>query len=450
MANHSSELNQHSKRDSLRPIGQEGREFGLPSYVTMWISSMVVIQIFILGQSFLPPAGSLNIFQAGLVAVISALIIWVFFGLNSKPGMIYGIPFIVQARSSFGYYGARIASLIRIIPAVFWYGIGSWIGASALEYVTTTIWGWGNVWVYFILFQVFQTLIAYFGIKSIKWFDSLLSVVILAFLFYIVYQLFNVGNVNIQNSWNTAPDWGMPFFAAITAAVGILITASINNGDLARFLENKPRNNWLGHFLGIAPMFVIILAIGVLSAAATGIWDPVQALVSVMPNSTVAVILMIFIILAQFTSNLTINIEPPALVITETFDLKWGVSVIIVGALGIATFPWILLTSQMFNTFIAFYSAFLGPLLGILLADYYILRKQKLNVKFLYERSLDYNWLGIGSLLIGGVFGIIFLQISWIVAMPISMILYVVGYKVLPGYAQRLEKELAEDDELAS
>jgi NCS1 family nucleobase:cation symporter-1 len=76
-------------------------------------------------------------------------------------------------------------------------------------------------------------------------------------------------------------------------------------------------------------MFIIMLAIGVLSAAATGIWDPVQALVSVIPNPVVAVALMIFIVIAQFTSNLTINIEPPAIVLMETFNMKWGTSVII-------------------------------------------------------------------------------------------------------------------------
>lgn len=415
----------------MNPIPNEQRVFGLPSYIAMWISSMVVIQIFIVGQSFLPPSGALNITQAITVTIVSSLILWLMFSLNSAPGVKHGIPFIVQARASFGYKGARFASLIRVIPAVFWYGIGSWIGASAMVYISETIWGWGNIWVYFIAFQVAQTAIAYFGIQSIKWFDSALSVVVLGFLIYILYQIIQLGGLGISESWTSQGSWGMPFFAAITAAVGVLITASISNGDLARYLTNESKNNWIGHFFGIVPMFIMMLVIGFLSAAATGIWDPIQALVSVIPNSIVAVAMMFFIIVAQFTTNLTINIKPPALVLVEVFDMRWGTAVIVVGLLSIATFPWLLLTSATFNQFIAFYSAFLGPLLGILLADYYLVKKQKVKIEDYYNTEVSYNWIGIGTLIFSGIIGILFLQISWMVSLPLSVLLYWGCYQVV-------------------
>jgi nucleobase:cation symporter-1, NCS1 family len=434
MASPSSELTQNSRRDSMDPIPNNERIFGLPSYIAMWISSMVVIQIFIVGQSFLPPSGSLNILQSVWVTIISSIILWVMFVLNSAPGIKYGIPFIVQARTSFGFKGARIASLIRVIPAVFWYGIGSWIGASAMVYITETIWGWGNIWVLFILFQIFQSAIAYFGIKSIKWFDSVLSVVVMGFLIYIIYQIFQLGSLSLSENWTSAGSWGKPFFVAITASVGILITATINNGDLARYLENKPKNNSIGHFLGIVPMFVLMLLIGILSAAATGIWDPIQALVSLIPSPAVAVGMMIFIVVAQFTTNITINIKPPALVLVEMFNMKWGTAVIVVGVLSVATFPWLLLTSAAFNQFIAFYSAFLGPLLGILIADYYLVRKQKIDVEEYYNQEQSYNWFGLGVLLICGIVGIIFLPISWMVSLPLSVILYWGRYQLVPYY----------------
>jgi NCS1 family nucleobase:cation symporter-1 len=432
------ELTKNSKREALLPVPNDKRIFGLFTYIALWISSMVVIQIFMIGQSFLPPNGGLNLFQAGVVTVVSAIFIGFLFVINSKPGMEQGIPFIVKERLTFGYNGARIASLIRVLPAVFWYGIGSWIGAAAIDYITQTIWGWGNIWLFFILFQVLQTIIAYYGIQSIKWFDSVLSVVIFAFLIYIIYQLVSVGSVKLADSWQSAGSWGLPFFAAITASVGILITAVINNGDLSRYLENSKKNNWIGHFVGIVPMFILMLGIGILSAAVTGIWDPIQALVSIIPNPTVAVAMMIFIVVAQFTSNLTINIEPPAIVLMETFNIKWGLSVIIVGVLSIATFPWLLITSGGFFNFIAFYSAFLGPLLGILIADYYFIRKQHYDIDKLYDNSRKYNWLGLGSLMLGGVLGIFFLEISWMIGLPFSMFLYWAGHKILPSFKTQL------------
>lgn len=441
MSQSSTELNKSSRRESLQPVPNDSRVFGLSTYIPFWISSMVVIQIFIVGQTFVPPNGSLNMFQAIVAACISAIIVALMFVVNSYPGMKYGIPFIVQARSPFGYIGARIASLIRVIPAVFWYGIGSWIGADAISYITESYWGWSVTPINFIMFLAVQTALAYFGIQAARWFNALLSVVVIGFLIYINVQLLSVGNLEVSASWQTAGSWGLPFYASITAAVGILLTGSINNADISRYLKNSKRKNWIGHSAGIIPTFLLLVFTGILAAVVTGIWDPIQALVSVVPNPTVAVMMLIFIIVAQVTTNLTLNIIPPAMVLMETFNVRWGISTIIVGVLGIVTFPWVLLTNAVFNTFIGYYSAFLGPLLGILITDYYIVRKRKFAMSSLYETRTKYNWLGLGSLVIGGAFGILFLPISWMVSLPISSFLYWIGYKTIPVYKQELIKQ---------
>lgn len=438
MANGSTALNKSSKRESLAPVSNDNRVFGLSSYLAFWVSSTVVMQLFIIGQGFVPPNGELNMLQAAIAGFASTIIVALMFVVNSHPGMKHGIPFIVQARSAFGYHGARIASLIRVLPAVFWFGIGSWIGAEAVSYITQTIWGWSSTWIFFIIFQVIQTLLAYFGIETAKWFNSSLSVVVLGFLIYIIIQLLNVGSVEIQNSWEGSGTWGLPFFASITAAVGILITGAVNNADVSRYLKNDNKNNWIGHFIGIVPTYLLLLFTGILSAAVTGIWDPIQALVSVIPNPVIAVLLLIFITVAQITTNLTLNIIPPAIVLMETFNIRWGISTIIVGILGVITFPWFLLTNDAFNSFINSYAAFLGPLLGVLISDYYFVRKGKLNIPGLYKGTVKYNWLGFFSIIVGGIVGIIFLPISWMVGLPIGAILYWIGYKVIPFYKDEL------------
>ena len=429
-----STLNSGSRREALNPISNENRIFGISTYIPFWISSMVVIQTFVVGQTFVPPNGVLNTYQAVVASIVAGFIIAVMFVVNGQPGMKYGIPFIVQTRSSFGYIGARYAALIRVLPAVFWFGIGSWIGATGISYITETFWGWSNSLFYFILFMIIQTILVYFGIETAKWFNTLLSIIVFGFMIYVNVKLFSVGGEKLQTTWDTVGSWGLPFFAAISTGVGTLITGAINISDISRYLKNRVVNNVAGNFIGIFPFHTLMILTGILAAAVTGIWDPIQALVSVMTNDTIALLLVVFIIASQITTNITLNIIPPAMQLVETFNLKWGISTIIVGVLGSFSFPWILLTSNVFDKFIGFYSAFLGPLLGILIADYYIVRKRNYNVDNLYKDTIKYNWIGIGSLIIGGIFGLIFIKLSWMVSLPISAALYLVGNKLIPKY----------------
>lgn len=429
-----STLNSGSRREALDPVSSENRIFGIWTYIPFWISSMVVIQTFVVGQTYVPPNGVLNTYQAVVASIVAGIIIALMFVMNAQPGMKYGIPFIVQTRSSFGYIGARYAALIRVLPAVFWFGIGSWIGATGIGYITETFWGWSNSLLYFIFFMVVQTILVYFGIESAKWFNTLLSIVVFVFMIYVNVKLFSVGGEKLQNTWDTAGSWGLPFFAAVSTGVGTLITGAINISDISRYLKNRVVNNVAGNFIGIFPFHTLLILTGILAAAVTGIWDPIEALVSVMTNDTIALLLVIFIVASQITTNITLNIIPPAMQIVETFNIKWGIATIIVGILATLSFPWILLTSDIFDKFIGFYSAFLGPLLGILIADYYLVRKCNLNIKNLYENAEKYNWIGMGSLIIGGIFGLIFIKISWMVSMPISFVIYLVGNKMIPKY----------------
>src|SRR5699024_2458647 len=113
-----STLNSGSRHEALDPVSSENRIIGIWTYILFWISSMVVIQTFVVGQTYVPPNGVLNTYQAVVASIVAGIIIALMFVMNAQPGMKYGIPFIVQTRSSFGYIGARYAALIRVLPAV--------------------------------------------------------------------------------------------------------------------------------------------------------------------------------------------------------------------------------------------------------------------------------------------------------------------------------------------
>lgn len=270
--NNGATVQAQQRRDGLLPIPEGSRVFGLTSYVLMWWASLIVIQIFVLGANMMPPAGGLNIFQAGVVLALAAVLVVAFFCINGTPGLKYGIPFAVQSRSAFGRRGALVPTVLRILPAIAWYGVGSWIGALSINAVATTIFGFGNYTaVYFVLFTVVQTVIAWYGIKSIKVFDASMSVIIFAIMAYFLFVIVRREGVAIEGAWLSEGSWGLPFWTALTAAVGILATVMLNISDLTRHLKPATqKTSFFGHLIGVVPPWAFIFAMGVITATVAG------------------------------------------------------------------------------------------------------------------------------------------------------------------------------------
>jgi hypothetical protein len=124
------------------------------------------------------------------------------------------------------------------------------------------------------------------------------------------------------------------------------------------------------------------------------------------------IVLLVFVLIAQVTTNLTINILPPALIFMDTFRMTWPQGVLLSGVLGVLSCPWLLMSN--FNAFLGFilnYSALFGPMLGVMLADYYVIRKRRLDVAELYNTSANspfwyqggFNLAGYVAVLVPGL-----------------------------------------------
>jgi nucleobase:cation symporter-1, NCS1 family len=438
-------LDSASRRDSFAPVSDNQRIFSLTTYVFLWWSSLKPIQLFILGQSFLPPAGALNIEQAIVVVVATGLIVTALFSLNGTFGQRQGLAYAIQLRSSFGVRGARIPAAIRAVPAIVWYGIGSWIGAMAVAGITRQLFGYGNVMFYFVLFQVFQTALAYFGIQTIKWFESVMAVVIFAIMGWMMSLMFGTYGVQIEESWRFPGSWGLPFLFALNTSVGIVSTEMISISDLTRYLENRPRVNWLGHAIGVNPPLIAMAVFGIMAASSVGIWNPIDALMKMSPGLGLSIVLLFFVTMAQITTNLTINILPPALVLMDLTGMRWGTAVVVVSAVATATFPWILLDSANFQFFIIFYSAFLGPILAVMLADYWILHRRNVDIASLFDSSpksafwfrSGFNPAAFVSMILGAAIALVFLNYSWLVGLFVTLPLYLILMKTLSSASNR-------------
>jgi NCS1 family nucleobase:cation symporter-1 len=409
----------------------------------MWWSSLIVIQAFALGQAFLPPIGKLNLAQALLIMALAGLIFVAMLSLNGQPGLKYGIPFSIQARTAFGVRGSKIVEFLRAAPAIVWYGIGTWIAALAVDGILKTLTGFTAAlapYVYFIALQVLQTWLAYRGIRTMKWFNVTGSVVITAVMIYMMAHILTKYGFQMQAQWNTAPNWGAPFWVGLTSAIGILATVTLNISDMTRHLERSQRANWLGHLFGVVPPWFFMLLLGMAAGAALGVWDPVQALMQLSPNPVIMIVLLLFILIAQITTNLTINILPPALIFMDTFGIGWSRGVLITGLLGTLSFPWLLMAnSAAFFGFILYYSALFGPILGVMLADYFVVRRRELDVAQLYVdgpaghywyRS-GFNVAGLIAVFVPGFVTMVwFLSISWLIGVPAGFLLYLLLRRV--------------------
>jgi len=441
----SDQNNSSADADSLRPTGDQNRVFGGVSYVLMWWSSLIVVQAFALGQGFLPPIGRLNLYQALLVMVIAAVLFVVMFSLNGQAGLKYGIPYSIQARAGFGVRGSKIVEFLRAIPAIIWYGIGSWIAALSVDGILTELTGFtapSAKYVYFIVLQILQTALAYRGIRTMKWFNAIGSIVIAAVMMYMMAHILRTYGFHIEESWRAAGDWGTPFWVALTGAIGIVATVMLNISDMTRHLDKSQPTIWLGHLFGVAPPWFFMLFLGIVSGAALGIWDPVEALIKLSPNPVAMVILLTFVLMAQITTNLTINILPPALIFMDAFKIRWHQAVILTGVLGVLSFPWLFMAnSEAFLSFILHYSALFGPILGVMLADYFVVRRRVLVLEELYvtESSSPYwyrggfNVAGLVAVVVPGVVTMIwFLPMSWLLGVPVGFALYLLLHLILP------------------
>lgn len=430
--------------DGLSPIPEESRPMGRVSYILVMWSTAIIIQLMAIG-TFLLQDG-LNLVQVITVGVVSALLVALFASLNAFPGVKNGIPFVMQLRTSFGYKGSKVAYVFRIVPAVAWYGIGTWIGALAINSIMVTLFDLPQLKpLYFVVLTVAQIVLAYKGIHSIKLFDAVVAVVIIVMLGYFFALIMINGEMDFVPYSSIPGSWGILFWGGISAATANWATVMLNHSDLMRQVRPATgKTNFLVNLAGISPPWIIMVFFGMLIFIGTGSDDPVAGLISLAPNPIFGVVLLIFIVLAQISSNLTTSVLPAALAFQDLFKMKWGTGVVVASALSVVTAPWVLFTSDWFFTFQNIYSVFLGPILGIMLANYWVIEKRQLNVTHIYEVETEaYKYLrgfspaAFVALLGAGIVAALLLPIAWLVGMPTGFVLYILLKKA--GFERRFE-----------
>jgi len=470
----SANTNQHSLPRSadlwnkdLAPTEAATRTWDWKSYAALWVAMVVCVPTYMLAGGLV--AEGLNWWQAVLIVFLGNLIVVVPMMLIGHAGAKHGIPFPVLLRSSFGTKGAKIPALARGLVACGWFGINTWVGGSAIYIILNTISGsafqgealpWlGIDLAQIICFIGFWALHLYFirqGTESIRWLETMAApFLLLAGIALLIWAYVNAGGFGEMLSTPSQFVEGgkkegqlfTTFFAGLTAMVGFWATMALNIPDFTRFAKSQ-RDQVIGQLVGLPlPMALFaFISVAVTSATVTiygePIWDPVQ-LAGKMGGWGVIVALAALGV-ATLTTNLAANVVAPAYGFSNLNPSKisFRMGGYITAGIGIAMFPWKLMETSggYIFTWLIGYSALLGPIAGILIADYFILRKRHLNVEELFSHEGQYagkngwNLAGIMALIIGIVPNLPgFLQVAGFVEGVPEIFITIYGYAWFVG-----------------
>jgi NCS1 family nucleobase:cation symporter-1 len=400
--------------EDLAPIPQEKRKWGTWNYAALWISMSLCIPTYMLASSLI--GGGMNWWQAILTIFLGNTIVLIPMILNGHAGAKYGIPFPVFARASFGTKGANIPAMLRAIVACGWFGIQTWIGGASIyniirawnptmpEIDSSSLFPQAIPMICFLLFWLLNMFIVYLGVESIRKllvFKAIfLPVAALALLFWAISAANGLGPILEQPSKLSGASFWNYFFPALTGMVGFWATLSLNITDFTRYAKSQ-KAQIRGQAIGLPPSMTLFAFIGVVVTLATAIiygqpeWDIVK-LAGKFENKLIVSFAMIGIIIATLATNIAANIVSPANDFSNLAPKKINFKLggYITGIVGVLIFPWKLVADPngyIFTWLIA-YSSLLGPVGGIMIADYYFLRKKELVVEELYQHKGRYGF----------------------------------------------------------
>jgi NCS1 family nucleobase:cation symporter-1 len=405
----------------MAPTTRADRKWGLKDIAALWISMSACIPTYMLASSLI--AEGMNWWQAVLTIFLGNAVVLVPMVLNAHAGTKYGIPFPVYCRASFGILGANVPALLRALVACGWFGIQAWIGGEAI-YLIGALYlpGWQELprlgflginvaqLACFLFFWAVNMFVIYRGIESIRILLNIKAPLLIALgLALLAWAYREANGFGPMLSQPSQFDAGGPkagqfwlfFFAALTANVGFWATLSLNIPDFTRYAYSQ-RDQVLGQALGLPTTMGLYSFIGVAVTSATiviygkEIWNPTE-LVARFQNPVVHAVALFALCLATLATNLAANVVSPANDFAHLWPrrISFRTGGLITGVIGILIQPWKLVAdpSGYIFTWLIAYSALLGAVGGVLIADYFLIRRTRLDPAGLYRQDGPYWYL---------------------------------------------------------
>jgi len=441
----------------LAPVSPERRTWRTYNYAALWISMSVNIPTYMLASGMI--AGGMNWKQALFTVFLGNVLVLIPMLLNAHAGAQYGIPFPVFARASFGVLGANVPAILRALVACGWFGIQTWIGGEAINAMLVALvpswahFAYGPA-VCFAAFWLLNVLVILRGIETIRFLQGIsapfLLLIGLALLLWARSKAGGFGPMLATPSkFQNFGEFFRFFIPSLTGVVGFWATVSLNIPDFTRYARSQ-RDQMIGQALGLPATMTFYSFIGIAVTSATliifgqALWDPV-AVLSRFGNPFAVVIAMLALLMATLNVNVAANVVSPANDFSNLSPrrISFRTGGLITCLVGIAMQPWKLMAnygSYIFGWLVG-YSGFLGPIAGVLICDYFVVRKKKLALQDLYlrggqyEYSHGFNRQAIAALAAGAAIAFIGLAIpalrvlyhyAWFVGFAVSFFAYLV------------------------
>ncbi len=416
--------------NDLAPTRLAQRTWDRWHIAALWVGMAVNVPTYMLASSLID--GGMAWWQAILTVFLANVLVLIPMILNAHVGTRYGIPFPVFCRLAFGTTGANVPALMRAVVACGWFGIQTWIGGSALYQMAAAIWptmkeyhtvSWLGAnpieFLCFILFWGLNIGIVIKGIDSIKRLESIgapfLLLIGLALLAWAWIQADGFGPMLSEpDHFNSLGEFLAAFASGLTANVAFWATISLNIPDFTRFSRSQ-KEQALGQAMGLPTTMTLFAFIGVAVTSATiviygePIWDPVKLLARVGEGRPwVVFISMLALSVATLTTNLAANVVSPANDISNLAPSKitFKMGGVITGVIGILMMPWKLLAdpNAYVFTWLTGYGSMLGAIGGVLIAEYWCIKRCRLNLIDLYVVDGEYgrwSWQAMLALVLG-------------------------------------------------
>ncbi|MEF9604191.1 NCS1 family transporter [Paracoccus sp. PXZ] len=436
--------------ESILPTRAGQRPIGALGYAWIWVGIAVIIATYSLGATGIQ--GGFGLGTVVLTILLANLAIGAFMLLTADIGTEHGLSFAVYLRAPFGIHGTHLPAVSRGLVAAMWFGIQTYLGALALNGIGEYFLGFSNWFLWYAAFAAVQVGNTMLGIKSVERLAALAAPAIIAISVWMYFTLEGIAETKGLNIWTFRAEGQASLIVLFIANMSFWSTMAIDIPNLTRFVRTRTgtrsflarnRNIFLAQLVALPATQAMIAGIGAISFIATGNWNPIEVIQGDAQGFALLA-LLVLVVLAQWSTNNSANLIPAALTFVNLAPraVSYRSGVALAGIVGTLCFPWQILDNLFL--FLGYYGAFLSAIGGIMVADYYAIRRRRVNVPALFDPHGQYRYVsgvnpaGMAAWLLAGGIAAWWSAYAFVIGFPLGFLLYVLLMKmhVLPKHRQ--------------